>query len=438
MRIMKFNQIKLPYLQTTTNLLIKLRTLGGLVALESSEADHENGRWSIISAAPAETFTVEAEVLQADIHSELEKLHDALPQIKSNLPFTGGVIGHIAYDLGIPNDFSPALHCEKQELLTAGLYTWAFLLDHTQQNCTLIYWDKISSIPQEKLIEIYKSPDESAKHFSITSQFVPNWTKNQYKNKFDRIQNYITAGDTYQVNLAQRFSTQFSGDPLIAYAKLKNRAQVPFACYFEGANFQFCSASPELFISANDLNASTKPIKGTRSRGVNTSDDESQKKLLKESKKDQAENLMIVDLLRNDLSKHSSKVTVSKLFSVESFSTVHHLVSTINSTLNHPNDILKLFLSALPGGSITGAPKKRSMEIIQELEDQARSFYCGSSFYWSSNQRFSSNILIRSFLFEDGNVYCWGGGGIVADSKWEDEYQESLDKVSRLMESLSE
>ena len=147
---------------------------------------------------------------------------------------------------------------------------------------------------------------------------------------------------------------------------------------------------------------------------------------------------MIVDLLRNDLSRHSSKVEVSKLFNIESFSTVHHLVSSINSKLKHPRDILKLFLSALPGGSITGAPKKRSMEIIQELEEQPRSFYCGSTFYWSSNQRFSSNILIRSFLFQESEVYCWGGGGIVADSKWEDEYQESLDKVSRLMTSLSE
>ena len=435
---MKFNQIKLPYIQTTTDLLIKLRKHGGLIALESSESNHENGRWSIIAASPAQEFTVKAKSSQTDIHEQLEKLHNTLPQIKSNLPFTGGVIGHAAYDLGTPNDFSPILFKEKQELLIAGLYTWAFLLDHTQQSCTLVYWNDISLIPEEKLIEIYKSSDDTTKLFNITSQFTPNWTKNQYKNKFKSIQNYINAGDTYQVNLAQRFSAKFSGDPLIAYAKLKNRAQVPFACYFEGANFQFCSASPELFISAADLSATTKPIKGTRPRGLSINDDKNQIALLKESIKDQAENLMIVDLLRNDLSRHSSKVSVSKLFSVESFSTVHHLVSTINSTLAHPKDILKLFLSALPGGSITGAPKKRSMEIIQEIESQARSFYCGSSFYWSCNQRFSSNILIRSFLFEDGNVYCWGGGGIVADSKWEDEYQESLDKVSKLMESLSE
>ena len=145
---------------------------------------------------------------------------------------------------------------------------------------------------------------------------------------------------------------------------------------------------------------------------------------------------MIVDLLRNDLSKNSQNIKVDELFAIESFSTVHHLVSTIAADISG-KDPVKLLMDAFPGGSITGAPKKRSMEIISELEQVPRSFYCGSSFYFSSNNMMSSNILIRGFLFENNEVTCWAGGGIVADSKWEDEYQESLDKISKLMQAIS-
>lgn len=435
---MKFNQVKLPYSQNSTDLLLKLRKLGGLVALESSDATHENGEWSIISAAPVKPITIKPKDSQATLKAELEDLYNLIPKIKSNLPFTGGIIGHCAYDLGIPNDFQPSGNFKKQPQFIAGLYTWAFLFNHRKKECTLVYWSHISHPTQEELISIYENTAIQSDDFRLLSPFTPLWDKQTYQNKIERIQVYINAGDTYQVNLAQCFKSQYSGNPLLAYEKLKRKAQVPFACYFEGDSFQFCSASPELFINCTDSSVSTKPIKGTRPRGATPSEDEKQKSILNQSQKDQAENLMIVDLLRNDLSRHSSKVEVSKLFNIESFSTVHHLVSTINSELKQPRDILKLFLSALPGGSITGAPKKRSMEIIQELEEQPRSFYCGSTFYWSSNQRFSSNILIRSFLFQESEVYCWGGGGIVADSKWEDEYQESLDKVSRLMTSLSE
>ncbi len=155
------------------------------------------------------------------------------------------------------------------------------------------------------------------------------------------------------------------------------------------------------------------------------------------SPKDRAENLMIVDLLRNDLSKNAKSVNVPELFKVESFSTVHHLVSTINATLADEVSPLKLFFDAFPGGSITGAPKKRAMEIIAELEEFPRSYYCGSAFYYSANRNFNSNILIRGFLFNKGEIHCWAGGGIINDSTWQAEYQESLDKISKLMMCLN-
>lgn len=436
--IMKLNQVNLPYLFNSTELLIKLRKLGGLAALESSNKSHENGAWSIISAAPYKSIIIKHGDSHSDLGSKLKNLHQLLPKTESDLPFTGGIIGHCAYDLGIPSDFQLSNHFENQEQFLAGLYTWAFLFNHQKMECTLVHWSDISRHTLEELTSIYKDTEAQRTNFKLSSPFTPLWNRPTYQGKIEHIQSYINAGDTYQVNLAQCFKGTYAGNPILAYEKLKQKAQVPFACYFEGSDFQFCSASPELFISSSDSHVSTKPIKGTRPRGTTPTEDEYQKTALKQSKKDQAENLMIVDLLRNDLSRHSSKIEVSDLFNIESFSTVHHLVSTIHSELKDPQDILKLFLSALPGGSITGAPKKRSMEIIQELEEQPRSFYCGSTFYWSSNQRFSSNILIRSFLFQGNDVYCWGGGGIVADSIWEDEYQESLDKVSRLMESLSE
>ena len=435
---MTFTQTSLPYVGNTTNLLLKLRKLGGLVALESSDKTHENGRWSIISAAPVDSITLNLNNQSDYLESRLNQLQAKLPHIKSELPFTGGIIGQCAYDFGIPGDFQLNKAFKNQEQFVAGLYTWAYLIDHQQEITTFVHWDHISQHSHEELIAIYRDTSTVNEKFNLSSPFTALWDKDAYKEKIHAIHNYINTGDTYQVNLAQCFKGQYQGEAIQAYDNLKQQAKVPFACYFEGENFQFCSASPELFISATQSNVSTKPIKGTRPRSSRADLDETYKQQLIESKKDQAENLMIVDLLRNDLSRHSSSIKVTKLFDIESFSTVHHLVSTINSKLKHPNDIVKLFLSALPGGSITGAPKKRSMEIIQELEDQPRSFYCGSCFYWSSNQNFSSNILIRSFLFQKGDVYCWGGGGIVADSKWEDEYQESLDKVSRLMESFTE
>jgi para-aminobenzoate synthetase component 1 len=242
-------------------------------------------------------------------------------------------------------------------------------------------------------------------------------------------------GDTYQVNLAQSFSAQYEGDPICAYSKIKQAGKVPFACYFESDKWSFASATPELFLQYSDNKVTTKPIKGTRPRFADNVKDQQQIIDLKNSIKDKAENLMIVDLLRNDLSMNASNVRVDSLFDIETFSTVHHLVSTVSATAKSEN-ILKLLIDAFPGGSITGAPKKRAMEIIHELEASPRSFYCGSSFYLSSNNKMNSNILIRGFLFEESSVTCWAGGGIVADSNWKDEHKESLDKISKLMASL--
>ncbi len=436
---MKLDITKLPYLDNTPTLLNQLRPLTGLVALESDNHDHENGRWSIISAAPSKIFRATNRHNADSTLQILESLFTQLPKQCHELPFIGGLLGHISYDLGLPSLNKPlnTPSFKNQPKVLVGLYTWAFVIDHKQKASHLVYWDDISIPKKIDLLEIFNNSFQSSTmDFEITDQFKPLWHKDTYKKKIQTIHDYIQSGDCYQINLAQCFKAKYQGESLKAYTKLKKAAQVPFASYFDDTDMSFASLSPEMFITCENNKVVTKPIKGTQPRNQSAQIDNQNKTLLKESEKDQAENLMIVDLLRNDLSKNANKVKVPKLFDVESFTTVHHLVSTITAELNPDTSILKLFLDAFPGGSITGTPKKRAMEIIGELEEFPRSFYCGSSFYYSCNGKFSSNILIRSFLFQEGEVFTWSGGGIIADSKWELEYQESLDKISRLMASL--
>jgi para-aminobenzoate synthetase component 1 len=436
---MKLDTAKLPYLANTSLLLSQLRRFNGLVALESDNSDHENGRWSIISAGPVDTFRTTDRHCSDEILETLESLYSKLPKKSHELPFVGGLLGHVSYDLGLPSLNKPLkqLSFKEQPKILVGLYTWAFVIDHQEKVSHLIYWTDISLQDKSELLQIFNNSFESlAEDFQITAEFSPLWSKYVYKQKIQAIHNYIQNGDCYQINLAQCFKATYRGDSLAAYARLRKVAQVPYASYFDDTEMSFASLSPEMFITCDNNNVITKPIKGTQPRSPSAHIDEQNKQLLKESTKDQAENVMIVDLLRNDLSKNASQVKVPKLFDVESFSTVHHLVSTITAKINPDTSVLKLFLDAFPGGSITGTPKKRAMEIISELEEFPRSFYCGSSFYYSCNGKFSSNILIRSFLFQQGDLFTWSGGGIIADSTWQLEYQESLDKISRLMASL--
>lgn len=438
---MKLEITKLPYLDNSSALLNKLQTKGGVVALESSLPKHENGRWSIISAEPMDTVIAFGKENNQDLITKLSSLYNKIPSNESDLPFTGGIIGHASYDLGITNNSTPIQppHSSLPTLI-AGLYTWAFLIDHLTNSTLLVYLADISETSKEDLIALFndaKNNSQATTQFTITKPFKAAWSKEEYQENIHSIHNYINAGDVYQVNLAQTFSSNYIGNPIIGYEKLKKSAGVPFASYFNYKQFCFASASPELFISSNQGAITTKPIKGTLPRKLSISEDKAQSELLKNSKKDQAENLMIVDLLRNDISKNAINVKVPSLFNIETFETVHHLVSTVTADLPDTVSPLKLFLDAFPGGSITGAPKKRAMEVIDELEASPRGFYCGSAFYHSANGKFNSNILIRSFMFNEGNVTCWSGGGIISDSIWELELQESLDKISKLMESLN-
>ena len=276
--------------------------------------------------------------------------------------------------------------------------------------------------------------------FKVVSAINSNMDKAFYTQAFNRIKQYLKEGDCYQVNLAQRFVARCEGDPWTAYQSLRKLNAAPFSCYLNLPEVQILSSSPERFLKLTKGVVETKPIKGTRPRKQDAAEDRQQIKSLESSNKDRAENLMIVDLLRNDMSKTCLKgsVKVPVIFNVESYATVHHLVSTVTGILADDQHALDLLKSCFPGGSITGAPKIRAMEIIEELEPNRRGVYCGAIGYIGFDGNMDSNIAIRTLVHSKNTIRFWAGGGIVNDSVMEEEYQESFDKAAAMLDLLQQ
>ncbi|MDO7541086.1 anthranilate synthase component I family protein, partial [Acinetobacter nosocomialis] len=290
--------------------------------------------------------------------------------------------------------------------------------------------------------DLLKKPSSKLKNniFKLEENIHPRWTKNKYLTAFYKIQEYIKAGDCYQINLTQEFSANFTGSLLNKAEELWNLTNAPYAGYLKLENFELLSCSPELFIEFDvDKQIKTRPIKGTMPRFKNEEQDLLSKQTLKNSKKDQAENVMIVDLLRNDLSIYANtgSVKTTKLFEIESFNQVHHMVSEVTATLKNDINPMQMLLTALPGGSITGAPKIRAMQIIEELEGAPRGAYCGTLGYFNFDGTGRWNILIRSFQQYQNQLSIWAGGGITIASEAEAEYQESLDKISAMLNLMN-
>jgi para-aminobenzoate synthetase component 1 len=266
-----------------------------------------------------------------------------------------------------------------------------------------------------------------------------SFTHRGYVDAVSRVREYIFAGDIFQANLSQRLEAPLRESPWSLYRRLRVQNRAPFAAYLDFPEAVVISASPERFLLVNEHGqVETRPIKGTRPRGLGPEHDAALGVALTASAKDRAENLMIVDLMRNDLSRVCSPGTVKvpELFALERYATVHHLVSTVVGTLAPGADALDLLRAAFPGGSITGAPKIRAMEIIAELEPSPRGVYCGSIGYWSVTGALDMNIAIRTAVVQGGRVYFSAGGGIVADSDPEQEYRETLDKARGMIEAL--
>ncbi|NUF34647.1 anthranilate synthase component I family protein, partial [Acinetobacter oleivorans] len=291
----------------------------------------------------------------------------------------------------------------------------------------------------KKKLEITNS-NKSKNIFELKTSIQPRWSKEQYFEAFNKIQEYIKAGDCYQINLTQEFKANFKGSLLNKAEDLWSLTNAPYAGYLKLDQFELLSCSPELFIEFNqNKQIKTRPIKGTMPRYEDIEKDFISKQTLKNSQKDQAENVMIVDLLRNDLSIYANtgSVKTTQLFEIESFNQVHHMVSEIVATLKDDINPMQMLLSALPGGSITGAPKIRAMQIIEELEEEARGAYCGTLGYFNFDGTGRWNILIRSFQQYQNQLSLWAGGGITIASNAEAEYQESLDKISAMLNLMN-
>lgn len=280
---------------------------------------------------------------------------------------------------------------------------------------------------------------------AATVPLTPRWQYTDYAHAFATTQSYLQAGDCYQINLTQCWQGQLDNQPLLAHLpRLIQQTQAPYAGYLKLDDLELISCSPELFfqfVHTDDgqMGIITKPIKGTRPRGRDEQHDQQLLNELATSSKDLAENVMIVDLLRNDLGRfaQTGTVKVPQRFAIESFANVHHMVSTITATLKKDTHPLAVLFASLPAGSITGTPKRRAIELINELEGQPRGAYCGSMGFINFDGTGQFNVLIRTLQASNGKVELWAGGGITVASQCDDEYQECWDKVGNVLTMLA-
>lgn len=445
-------RLPLPYRNDPCTTFSALRDLPGAILLDSGSAAEGSARFDIMAAAPDPARSVSL-VPAPDAH-EVEQFFDSLNRVhvsamstqtceNEDLPFCGGLIGYLGYDAGLPLHGLPILpdtvNHNHLPAAQVGYYPWAIVQDRRHRKCFLIAEDSVPDAELDDIVQRVRTAQDTCLPFTLLSGFRSNLQRHDYAAAFSRVRDYIYAGDCYQVNLAQRFSAPYRGDPLAAYRRLRPLAAAAFAGYVTLGNGKaLLCLSPERFISLHGRNVSTQPIKGTRPRSADPELDRQIARELQASGKDLAENLMIVDLLRNDLGRNCApgSIRVDSLFKLHSYPTVHHLVSTIQGHLQQGRTAIDLLRDSFPGGSITGAPKRRSMQIIAELEPDARQAYCGSLFYLCNSGRMDSNITIRTLVADKDRILCWAGGGLVADSRCDEEYQETFDKVGAFLRAL--
>ena len=468
-----------------------------LLFLDSAAPDHPDAHYSFLAADPVCVVRSKGEVTEVwqgpagewtsvsgDALSVARALlpADAVDPIPGLPPFQGGIAGYIGYDWGavlerLPRPRFDDLHIPDVVLC---LYDWVIAWDHR----TKVAWLVSTGLPEagqarerhaRTRMDLVRERLQGRENSGMGEQFLrasgpsllprlarsatpaptypaigienadrlglrSTFTRHGYLDAVSRVREYILAGDIFQANLSQRFQRQWGSRPYDLYRRLRRRNPAPFAAYLGFNEVAVLSASPERFLRLDGQHIETRPIKGTRPRGLGPMHDAALGRALAESRKDQAENVMIVDLLRNDLSRvcRPGTVRVPELFAVEHHPTVHHLVSTVVGEIEPGAGAVELIRAAFPGGSITGAPKVRAMEIIAELEPTQRGVYCGSIGYLSATGAMDTSIVIRTYLLLNGQVYFQVGGGIVADSDPELEYRETLDKARGLIETLAE
>jgi len=367
-------------------------------------------------------------------------------------PFCGGLVGYFSYDAGRSLERLPDTAVDDLGLPDVYLcaYDAVAAVNHVTGETTVLALPVPGRMEEglrtaRELItcirEAGERPGTAMKAYpevAVQSNFAPE----DYRKAVARAIEYVYAGDIFQVNLAQRFTADLPLSPWELYVRLRAVNPAPFAAFLDAGGFQVVSASPERFLlvtpTPDGVRVETRPIKGTRRRGSNPAEDAARRRELEESLKDRAELYMIIDLERNDLGRvcRFGTVKVPDRRRVEAYPTVFHTVATVEGTLRPDVTPGRLLKATFPGGSITGAPKIRAMEIIEELEGLRRGVYCGSLGYLSFAGDLDLNIVIRTMVCQDGRVYFHAGGGIVADSDPEAEYQETLDKAKALFNAL--
>ena len=417
--------------------------------LDSAMDKEKLGRYSFISSNPFKTLKY-----KNTEENPLDYLQEELNKYKvinnTHLPFIGGAVGYLSYDLG--NYIEKLPRKAKDDLnvydLYFGLYNYVIVVDHFEEKTYIATPD--IDLEEEKIIinnverQILDAEKKGIDSICYEEKEVEpiklksNFTKREFEESVQKVKDYIRSGDIYQANLTQRFNGETTLSSYELYRDLRRISPAPFGAYLNFDNFNILSNSPERFIKCIDKKVETRPIKGTRPRGKTKEEDLRLQEELRNSEKDRAELLMIVDLERNDIGKISKigSVKVPELFVIEPYANVNHLVSTVVGNLKEDKDSVDVIKATFPGGSITGAPKIRSMEIIDELEPTQRNVYTGSIGYIGFNGDMDLNIAIRTIVKKEKQVYFQVGGGMTWGSNPSEEYQETLDKAKSIMKAL--
>jgi para-aminobenzoate synthetase component 1 len=437
--MMSYYCAELPYQSDASRYYAALADLPCAVWLDSGGM----ARYDILTAAPQQMLVLDEKTICKDPFALLRTALGEQVVPVADVPFAGGALGYWSYDLARRIMALPDIAQDVGQIpdMAVGIYDWALVLDHRQHTARLVSHQRFAETTEllpQILLRLQSYPPLSVDTFRVHGQIVSNFTPGNYAGAFAAVQNYLQAGDCYQINLAQRFSASADGDAFGAYLALRSLSPAPYAAFLNLPHTQILCASPECFVSVKNGKVTTKPIKGTRPRGSDAQQDSLLAGELCNHPKDRAENLMIVDLLRNDLGKSCmpGTVRVPELFKVESFANVHHLVSTVEGQLAAGRNALDVLRDCFPGGSVTGVPKLRAMQIIEQLEPDRRGIYCGAIGYAGFDGNMDSNIAIRTLVYSNGKIHCCAGGGIVADSDMAAEYQETMDKASAMLKLL--
>ncbi len=423
------------------------------VFLDSS-LENRLGRFSVIGIYPWKILKEEDGICyenEIPVSEPFEqRLQSCMEQIRQDnptgLPLISGALGYLSYDFGRKYEQIESRH-PKKLLIPEALFVFydLLILEDLEKKELYLSIREEADHAQEKLDRIRRliadcRPQPVPGRHAGPAEFEPNFEKEDYKAAVDRMISYIIEGDIYIANMTQQLVIESGKDPYEVFRYLRTWNPSPFGGYFQYGAFQIVSASPERFLRIQNGRIETRPIKGTRKRGQTAEEDRMLKQELAQSSKDRSELLMVVDLERNDLNHicEPGSVKVTEHFAVETYATVFHLVTTIVGEVKKKIGIPQLLQAAFPGGSITGTPKIRAMQIIDELEHDRRNLYTGSMGYFSSDGSCDLNIVIRTAVHKDGRYHLGVGGGITCESDLEFEYEETLQKAKAILEALGE